>query len=314
MTYTPTQLANARLALAVVRLRGLDDGTAQQVLAGMLTECTLWNYANPIFPETLNVPGNDGYPPVELAPSTKKSCGVFQQQPQWWGHGATEVARALSLMDVQTATGLFLDALALVPRNVAEPWLDIQSVQQSEFADASNYRAAWVAAGDLHRTLVRGSPAAAVTILGWVSTMSDPDQGKLDAFADEVAAKVVWYKINDTNVADLAYNNRHYTANAVQVILQDDFDGNTADLETLSVSLALTGFPLQLVAVSDSKTGAIYATDGASVFRHVKDVGVLAAGVAAKLWTGTAAPVTCVQRDLLYAFVAQPNGVFPDPS
>lgn len=144
--------------------------------------------------------------------------------------------------------------------------------------------------------------------------MSEPDQGKLDAFADEVASKVVWYKINDTNVADLAYNNRHYTANAVQVILQDDFDGNTADLETLSVSLALTGFPLQLVAVSDSNTGAIYATDGASVFRHVKDVGVLAAGVAAKLWTGTAAPVTCVQRDLLYAFVAQPNGLFPDPS
>ena len=177
MTYAPQQLANATAALEVVRLRGLDDITAQQVLAGMLTECTLWNYSNPIYPNT--VPLGDGLPPVELAPSTKKSCGVFQQQPHvpaWWGPSlATEALQAAGFMNVHNATGYFLDALVQVPRT-AQPWREIQAVQGSEYNGnglpyAANYQGNWVEAGRLLTVLRFTSPGdpTPLGILEWIS-------------------------------------------------------------------------------------------------------------------------------------------------
>lgn len=198
MSYAPNQLANARIALTEVRRRGLDRIAEQQTLAGMLTECTLFNYSNPLYPNT--IPLGDGLPPVALAPSTKESCGVFQQRPHvpvWWGdQGLTLEQQAAEFMDVTVATGLFLDRLVGTVRT-AEPWRQIQQVQGSEydgrpgFPYASNYQAQWGAAAALIDLLdSTGSTASAGTITDWIA-MTAPDETKLAAFKTDIIAGVI---------------------------------------------------------------------------------------------------------------------------
>jgi hypothetical protein len=164
VSWSETQLNNLRTALAVVEQRGLDNTTAVQVIAGILTECSALNYSNPLYPNT--IPLGDGLPPRELSPSTKESCGVFQQRPhspQWWGPPGLSVnAQAAFFMSVANATGLFLDRLVNVPRT-NQPWREIQVVQGSEYDGkglpyAANYQGNWAAAGQLLDQL-RGASA-----------------------------------------------------------------------------------------------------------------------------------------------------------
>jgi hypothetical protein len=222
VSYAPNQLANARAALTEVRRRGLDRVAEQQTFAGMLDECTLLNYANPLYPWTLAV--SDGYPPGVLAPSTKESCGVFQQRPHdpvWWGpQGLSIHDQALYFMDVRQAVGLFLDRLVGTTRT-DQPWREIQLVQGSEYDGrpgypyAANYQAQWAAAGALINLLdsTGGTPPTG-TLIDWITRMTTPtDQAELAAFKTDIVAGVV-AALTQGSSSELFLNRMYYSGQA----------------------------------------------------------------------------------------------------
>ena len=134
MTWSAQQLSNARAGLGACDALGGDRTNATQVLTMMITECTLWNYENPLYPVTFGL--GDGLPPHELSPSTKNSCGVAQQRPHdpvWWGPpGLTLDEQAVNFMHVDRACSYFVARIREVARSTS-PWREIQAVQESEW-------------------------------------------------------------------------------------------------------------------------------------------------------------------------------------
>ena len=164
----PRQLRTFRVVLAEVDRRGLGALVAQQAIAVVMVECSGLNYANPLYPWTLA--GSDGYPPTELAPSTKESCGITQIRPhipQWWGpQGLSIHDQALFFMSPVNSINLFLDRLIGTVRT-NQPWRQIQEVQGSEYNGATrpyagNYQAAWDSAGVLLTLLRSERPGTVV--------------------------------------------------------------------------------------------------------------------------------------------------------
>lgn len=120
-----------------------------QALACALVETNLVNYANAKVPASQTVPydkiGNDG-----------RSCGLFQQQPQWWGDGT-----GIDLMNPAIAAGLFYDALLKLDYNSPShsPGWYVQQVQRSAYPDRYDLRMS--DANDIYERLIGGFHAAA---------------------------------------------------------------------------------------------------------------------------------------------------------
>ena len=161
----PRQLRTFRTVLGEVDRRGLGELVARQAITVVVVECSGFNYANPLYPWTL--PGSDGYPPTELAPSTKESCGITQIRPHipvWWGpEGLSIRDQSLYFMSPENSINLFLDRL--IGADPDDPWRMIQQVQGSEYNGvtkpyAANYQAAWNTAGQLLTELRAERPAA----------------------------------------------------------------------------------------------------------------------------------------------------------
>lgn len=116
------QAANAgQVVSAAFAAGGEDQLVARIALMVAWTESKLRNLGP--------MPGNDG------------SLGLFQQR----GWGTTQQE-----MDPPVATALFVGRLLALPNwRQMLPWVAAQDLQQSAFADGSNYQASWPAAGSL---------------------------------------------------------------------------------------------------------------------------------------------------------------------
>lgn len=115
---------NGRIVAATAAARGGQRAALVAVMTG-LTESGLRILFSPHDPSGRTSPGQDmGNDPL----------GIFQQT-RFWGTTAQR-------MDPVTSTNLFLDRLLSLPDwQTAAPWLVAQEVQQSAFADGSNYQA-----------------------------------------------------------------------------------------------------------------------------------------------------------------------------
>jgi cell wall-associated NlpC family hydrolase len=117
---------NGRIVAAVASARGGQRAALIALMSG-LTESGLRILSNP------HDPAGDRYPSQGVG-YDHDSLGIFQQRPQW--------GSAAQRMDPVMSTNLFLDRLFSLPDwPTAVPWLVAQQVQQSAFADGSNYRA-----------------------------------------------------------------------------------------------------------------------------------------------------------------------------
>lgn len=123
---TAAQLANAQQIIVIGKRRGMSNKDIQTALAVALAESNLQNYANSNVPESMSIPHDN-------VGSDHRSVGVFQQQVGIWG-------TASELMNLETATNKFYDALALVKtRDAMSIPQAAQTVQRSAFSDGSNY-------------------------------------------------------------------------------------------------------------------------------------------------------------------------------
>lgn len=121
---TDTQYAWARRIVARIKQRGFgSDGPriADIALATVLVETGLYMYANKGNPESLRLPH-------DRVGSDFDSVGLFQQRPKYWGTTA-------ELMDVETSTDLFVDALRRLPWHDMTNGEAAQKVQVSAYPD-----------------------------------------------------------------------------------------------------------------------------------------------------------------------------------
>ncbi len=121
------QLGYARGIVAAVRRRNLERRVAVIAIETALTESGLRMYANANNAQSLALPH-------DAVGQDHASLGLFQQQPQWWGTTA-------ELMNAGISTNKFLDALVRSGWAGKTNWQAAQAVQNSAFADGSNYRA-----------------------------------------------------------------------------------------------------------------------------------------------------------------------------
>lgn len=130
MTWTSKQLGYAQTIVNVGKSMGVTVRGQKIALATALVETNMWNYANRAVPGSLTVP-------YDKIGSDSKSCGLFQQQPQWWGRGD-----GIDLMDPATAARLFYDALVKLSYNntARSPGKYAQDVQRSSFPDRYDER------------------------------------------------------------------------------------------------------------------------------------------------------------------------------
>jgi hypothetical protein len=156
LNLSESQFRNALGIIAAVKKRGWSQKAAVISIETALTESGMRMIAS------ANVPESQKYP-HELLGWTDDglghdhaSCGMFQQQtgtrwttagfgtdmnqttmnsPDGWGTPA-------ELMNAETSTTKFLNALANVDWQHMENWAAAQAVQHSGFADGSNYRKA----------------------------------------------------------------------------------------------------------------------------------------------------------------------------
>jgi cell wall-associated NlpC family hydrolase len=118
--------ANGRVVAAVSVARGGDQAALIALMAG-LAESGLRVLANPN-DQAGNAIAHDG------VGHDHDSLGIFQQRPSW--------GTAAQRMEPVASTNLFLDRLLSLPNwQATPPGLAAQSVQESAFADGSNYRA-----------------------------------------------------------------------------------------------------------------------------------------------------------------------------
>jgi hypothetical protein len=147
-------------------------------------------------------------------------------------------------------------------------------------------------------------------------TMTSPEQGKLNAYAEQIAVAVLTH-----NVIDKPFNqdwgviraNVAATLAAAQAAVSASNAAVAAVKALPQPAAAAPVFPLQLVQVKDDP--AVYAT-GPGVFRHVVDGATLDAGTAAGLW-GTRSAIrliTAARRDQLLAFADKANGLYVPPA
>jgi peptidoglycan DL-endopeptidase CwlO len=123
-TLDTAQASNAETIVAAAEALGTGELGAQIALMTAYTESAL----NDLGPES----GNDG------------SLGLFQQRvAAGWGTAAEEE-------DPTDATGMFIEhLLAVTDWQTISPWVAAQDVQNSAFANGSNYEANWTLAGTL---------------------------------------------------------------------------------------------------------------------------------------------------------------------
>lgn len=150
---TDHQYANALSVIAAVKARGWPIKAAYIATAGGLAEAGLRMLASANVPESQKYPNDGlGYDHASMnffqqqtgyvwAPANQ---GVYQpnptmemstmESPDGWGTPA-------ELMNAETATSKFLDALSRVPWQSMTNWAAAQAVQGSAYADGSNYEA-----------------------------------------------------------------------------------------------------------------------------------------------------------------------------
>lgn len=119
-TWSAEQIGNALIICDTCRAAGV--GPDGQVIAVMtaITESSLINVGY-------------GDRPASMGGQMSSSRGLFQQLAGW--------GPLADRMDPAKATGMFLNVLRSVPNwQQMPPWEAAQAVQQSEFADGSNYR------------------------------------------------------------------------------------------------------------------------------------------------------------------------------
>lgn len=119
-----TQLGWARKIVARIKARGFgSDGPriADIALATAIVESGLYMWANKDNPESLRLPYDEG-----KVGSDFDSVGLYQQRPKYWGTTA-------ELMDVNTSTDKFVDALRRLP------WHDMTNGQAAQRVQVSAY-------------------------------------------------------------------------------------------------------------------------------------------------------------------------------
>ncbi len=131
-----------------------------------------------------------------LDQGTADSIGLFQQRPtQGWGTAA-------QLMDPAYATDAFVRRLLAVPRwQQLAPWRAAQAVQHSAYADGSNYKAKWAAAGQITaEVLTNGTSASSCgqgsgTLAGPTATHGLPASYTVPASTPPEHARVVAFAL-----------------------------------------------------------------------------------------------------------------------
>lgn len=122
------QQAYAQQIIAAVKAAGLPAKAAVIAIETALAESGLQLYANSNVPESLQYPHS-------AVGSDHDSLGIFQQQTPGWGTVA-------NLMNPTYDTTRFIQALqSKSDWQSQDNWIAAQSVQNSGFADGSNYKA-----------------------------------------------------------------------------------------------------------------------------------------------------------------------------
>lgn len=155
VTLSPTQTANAKGIIAAVKARNWPSKAAVIAIETALTESGMKMIASANVPESQKYP----YEPLSWTADglghDHASMGMFQQQtgyawtPAGYGQAMNQTTMdspngwgtPAELMNAQTSTAKFLDALSKVNWQNMDNWLAAQAVQRSAFADGSNYKA-----------------------------------------------------------------------------------------------------------------------------------------------------------------------------
>lgn len=185
MTYTPTQLAHARVIAQTVHVRGFPERVLVICLETALAESNLLVYANENNPESLRLPH-------DAVGSDHASVGIFQQQVPMWGTTA-------DCMDPAKSCGKFLHALVQHNWQSMSNWQAAQAVQVSAYPDGSNYRQHDAAARTLAAQLW-----SEVTDVQLTDTVKNPVTGKQVPVSTYLAAIAVTEATVQKQAQDIA--------------------------------------------------------------------------------------------------------------
>ena len=148
-----TQLKYAQGIIAACRARKLPHDQCQRLadiaLETALTESGLRMYANANNPESLKLPH-------DAVGSDHGSVGLFQQQVGGAVNSTGNWGTTAELMDPVVSTKKFLDALLGLDWMPMTNWAAAQTVQNSAFADGSNYRSNDALAIEIRKSLWDG--------------------------------------------------------------------------------------------------------------------------------------------------------------
>jgi hypothetical protein len=155
-----TQIKYAQGIIAACKARKLPGDQGQRLadiaLETALTESGLRMYANANNPDSLRLPHDD-------VGSDHGSVGLFQQQVGGAVNSTADWGTTKELMDPETSTKKFLDALLKLDWIPMTNWAAAQAVQHSRFADGSNYKSNDARAIEIRRALWSGvAPAQTV--------------------------------------------------------------------------------------------------------------------------------------------------------
>jgi hypothetical protein len=150
----PNQIRYAKCIIAACKARMLPDDQGQRVadiaLETALTESGLRMYANANNPESLRLPH-------DAVGSNYGSVGLFQQQVGGAVNSTADWGTTSELMDPETSTEKFLDALLRRNWIPLMNWEAAEAVQGSAFFDGSNYRSHDAVAIQIRKALWGGS-------------------------------------------------------------------------------------------------------------------------------------------------------------
>ena len=150
MSFTPEQISNGQTVLSVVRSLGL---SAQDTAAASLDAIMAG----------LDESGlkNDNYGDTMPNGQMSSSRGVFQQISAWGPLAQRENVAASTRMFLTGGQEGQPGLLDIKGWQNMQPWTAVQSVQQSEFADGSNYQQQMPLARQFIAQYGNGTPAAA---------------------------------------------------------------------------------------------------------------------------------------------------------